>query len=308
MLSPAARAANLYCQCDTIAASPNQIKLEWPSSDGNTVSLSLSDVCEGPQVPSAFAPSPGIFYEPHEVELYTDARFMAARDSLVAQAEEELAIPAATMAGYVASRSAILTAMQAALQTDANTKKQANARMDLVAGGVQAGAVGAAQVAPFYVLALSPGLNSNAIAAAADALLLDLAATDATLEAAYNGVSGDTQGATVSEAMFALLCTCSSFLARMECLSGSSCIDRRQWLLGRPHHPSTVHGVGSPRQSPCEIPCLGCRFNPLWRGCDAQRIRLRVHGACRLCRDSDQRQPACLGGHCLWRHCSCKCQ
>jgi len=196
VLSASARAANLYCQCQIIAASPNQIKLEWPSTDGNTVNISIVDVCETPPVPGLLADSAGVVYEPHEAALFTDPRFLAARDALVAQAEAALTIPTATAATYKASRPTILAAVQNALLSDAIAKN--GDRMDLVAGGLQAGGTGAAVVAPFYVRAVDSGLNSDGITAVAGTIVVNPTADDTTLETTYNTASGSTDGPTVS--------------------------------------------------------------------------------------------------------------
>jgi hypothetical protein len=129
VLSAGARAANLYCQCETIAASPNQVKLEWPSTDGNTIELTEKDLCESPLVPTVMKPSPFPSQEAFEAGATSNPAYQAGLAGRLA----ELAATPGLPTTFTSVRTAAITACETAFQAAETTLDANGDRSDLSA-------------------------------------------------------------------------------------------------------------------------------------------------------------------------------
>lgn len=133
VLSASARAANLYCQCQTIAASPNQIKLEWPSTDGNTIELTEKDLCESPLVPNVMKPSAVPSQEPFEAGTTSNPAYQAGLAGRLAALADTADLPAT----FATVRTAAITACETALQAAETTLNNNGDRSDVTGSAAQ---------------------------------------------------------------------------------------------------------------------------------------------------------------------------
>ncbi|EGD73466.1 hypothetical protein PTSG_05169 [Salpingoeca rosetta] len=74
-----AYASNIYCSCEEIAGSPNQISITWPAN-GRDETITQKDLCEAPPVPDVLKSATELSYEPTDPGATSSATFLEYED------------------------------------------------------------------------------------------------------------------------------------------------------------------------------------------------------------------------------------
>eukprot|EP00056_Hartaetosiga_gracilis_P011142 m.166915 g.166915 ORF g.166915 m.166915 type:complete len:1584 (-) comp13457_c1_seq1:36-4787(-) len=208
-----AYANNIFCHCEEIASSPNQVYAEWELDSGATINITMKDTCESPDVPSVIAST----NEPTALvseDNFLSSGFVVTLSLLVSQADDSAV---SNQNGYKNGRAAAQSAAIAALVEHETLLSNSSSRQD-IAGSVFEFAYDAlvSEFGNSYSLNVNSTLNSDGLKAMWALYASDPTSSASALKQAYDNASGTTQGdfavATISSVVVNVITASSVYL------------------------------------------------------------------------------------------------
>eukprot|EP00055_Hartaetosiga_balthica_P015606 m.93335 g.93335 ORF g.93335 m.93335 type:complete len:1568 (-) comp8910_c0_seq1:842-5545(-) len=188
-----AYANNIYCNCEEIAASPNQIYFELEREDLSLVNITMKDVCESPDVPPLIGSTDTPTVLPSEAGFLQSQYFSVIQSLLVFSERSHTSLVGS--AGYSSGKFPAISAIGDAIVQHETFLANNALRQDLGASVYSDGYVaGIGSLGRSFSLVKNDTLNSDALVAMWSAYGSDPTTSRTDLIQAYNTVSGDMSG------------------------------------------------------------------------------------------------------------------